>query len=279
MAVKLEESKVKQAVDSLLAMFQSGDLPEKAARTFINARAGYGKPSDKWSLGNRLLMLIAGTEDARGYQQWREAGRQVKKGARAFYILAPMTRKVTQKVIDPETGEEKQEEKIIVTGFRGVPVFRYEDTEGEPLPEVDYSPPELPPLYEVARRFGVEVKYLPFAGQAAGAFRPGQKQVILYSHDVDVFFHELAHAVHNTIRPLKGGQQQDQEIVAETVACVLCELYGAKGYLWHGWEYIKHYAGRDPKAALKAIMAVLSEVEEVLERIFNAAGMAADKVA
>ncbi|HBT47942.1 MAG TPA: hypothetical protein DEA73_08750 [Peptococcaceae bacterium] len=93
MAVKLEENKVKQAVNSLLAMLQSGDLPKKSAWTVINARAGYGKPSDKWSLGNKLLMLIAGTEDARGYQQWREVGRQVKKGARVFYILAPMTRK------------------------------------------------------------------------------------------------------------------------------------------------------------------------------------------
>ncbi|GFN21978.1 hypothetical protein [Thermanaeromonas sp. C210] len=46
MAVKLEENKVKQAVNSLLAMLQSGDLPKKSARTFINARAGYGKPSD-----------------------------------------------------------------------------------------------------------------------------------------------------------------------------------------------------------------------------------------
>ncbi len=78
---------------------------------------------------------------------------------------------------------------------------------------------------------------------------------------------------------MKGGQHRDQEIVAETVACVLCELYGAKGYLWHGWEYIRHYASRDLKAALKAIMAVLNEVEEVLERIFAAAGMETDKVA
>ncbi|GAF27382.1 hypothetical protein [Neomoorella thermoacetica] len=76
-----------------------------------------------------------------------------------------------------------------------------------------------------------------------------------------------------------GGQHRDQEIVAETVACVLCELYGAQGYLWHGWEYIKHYAGQEPRMALKAIMAVLGEVEEVLSRIFEAAGMTADRAA
>ncbi|MGI9953151.1 hypothetical protein V3F56_12385 [Moorellaceae bacterium AZ2] len=40
------------------------------------------------------------------------------------------------------------------------------------------------------------------------------------------------------------------------------------------WEYIKHYAGQEPKKAMKAIMAVLNEVEEVLRRIFEVAGVA-----
>lgn len=265
------DEKIREVLTNLLKLFESGNLPQAAARTFISTKAGYGKPSDQWSLGNRLIMLAAGTEDARGYQQWREAGRQVKKGAKAFYILAPVTKKVVQKVVDPETGEERQEEKVVIVGFRTVPVFRYEDTEGKPLPQPDYTPPELPPLYDLAQRFGVTVKYLPFSGKALGSYRPAQAQILLRSHDVDVFFHELAHAVHNTIRPLKNGQHQDQEIVAETVACVLCELYGAKGYIWHGWEYIKQYAGQDPRKALKAIMKVLAEVEEVLKRIFEAA--------
>lgn len=32
------------------------------------------RPCDRWSPGNRLL-LAAGTEDARGYRQWQEVGR------------------------------------------------------------------------------------------------------------------------------------------------------------------------------------------------------------
>ncbi|MGQ9825947.1 MAG: M48 family peptidase, partial [Desulfotomaculales bacterium] len=76
-------------------------------------------------------------------------------------------------------------------------------------------------------------------------------------------------AVHHTLKPggLKGGQHADQEIVAEVVASTLCEMYGFKGYIWHGWEYVKAYAGQDGQQALKSIMGVLSDVEKVLEVI------------
>jgi hypothetical protein len=34
--------------------------------------------------------------DARGFRQWQKANRQVKKGAKAIYILAPMFFKKAQ---------------------------------------------------------------------------------------------------------------------------------------------------------------------------------------
>ena len=51
------------------------------------------KPSENWSATNQRLMLCAGTEDARGYQQWRKAGRQVRKGSKAIRIFVPRKRK------------------------------------------------------------------------------------------------------------------------------------------------------------------------------------------
>jgi antirestriction protein ArdC len=219
-------------------------------------------------------MFLAGTEDARGFKQWQEAGRRVKKGAKAFYILGPVSgkKKIKERVIDPETGEEKEveSERVFIKGFRCIPVFRYEDTEGEPL-DMDCDPPEPPPLYDVAQKFVENIKYQPYMGSYLGYFRPGKKEIVLKSHDVKVFFHELAHAVHHQIKPggLKGGQHADQEIVAETVAAALCEMYGYSGYIWSGWQYIKEYAGRDERKALKAVMSVLADVEKVLEVILE----------
>lgn len=274
--MKVKE-KAGEALSRLLEMFRTGDLPAAVALTVIRAKAGYNRPSDSWSLGNRLLMILSGTEDARGFRQWQEAGRRVKKGAKAIYILAPVTakRKVKERMPDPETGEEREVERecLIITGFRCIPVFRYEDTEGEPLPETNCYPPEPPPLFDVAMRFVDDIKYRPYVGKYLGYFNPGRRVIVLNTHDASVFFHELAHAVHHQIKPggLKGGQHAEQEIVAETVAATLCELYGYRGYIWHGWQYVKAYAGQDERKALKAVMGVLADVEKVLEVILEAA--------
>lgn len=226
-------------------MFESGELPPAVARTMIRP-AKASRPSDHWSLGNRILMILAGTEDARGFKAWQEVGRRVKKGARAFHILAPVTRKVTKKADDPGAGEEPEEqEKRVITGFRLIPVFRLEDTEGATLPEVSYDPPEPPPLQDAAKAFGVEeILYAPGKDGSYGFFSwQGRKRIVLHTHDVKTWFHELGHAVHGTIRPLKGGQVPEQEIVAELFAAAMCELHGIRGYHRYTWEYVKSYSG------------------------------------
>jgi len=90
------------------------------------------------------------TEDARGFRQWQKIGRRVKKGAKAFYILAPIRKKVPVKIRreverineNGETEIVEVEETIYVdklVGFKSIPVFRYEDTEGKPLPEENFN--------------------------------------------------------------------------------------------------------------------------------------------
>ena len=267
--------RAKEALYRLLVMFESGSLPQAVARTMLRPKPGAEKPSDRWSLGNRLLMLAAGTRDARGYRQWEQAGRHVRRGAKAFYIFAPVLKKITTKTVDPETGEEREEQREVLAGFREVPVFRYEDTEGKPLPEPDYSPPEPPPLQDVARAFGVrEIRYEPAREDGTYGFYSwtGGKRIVLRSHDVGVWFHELGHAVHHSFRPLRGGQVPEQEIVAEVFAATMCVLFGMPGHLRNAWEYVKAYAGQDPQQALRAIFRVLSDVEECLKRVWEAAG-------
>lgn len=256
--------RVKQATEKLLELFASEQLPPAMARTVIRSIAADKVPADSWSLNNRLLLLMSETSDARGYRQWQQVGRQVKKGAKALYILAPVVRNVAITETEPKTGEEVKTTKPLIVGWKTIPVFAYEDTEGEPLPErASYEPGQLPPLYEVARKFGT-VSYKPLQGQALGTTNTRTGGITLYTHDVDVFFHELAHSVHRTIRPLQGGQHVDQEVIAEMTACVLCELYGITGYQWQGWEYIKHYAG---DKALQMVNSVLSEVEAIVAKI------------
>lgn len=274
-----QQAKVRAAVAQIVELFASGQLPEAVARTWIQRAAGDERPCDRWSLGNRLLMMLAGTEDARGFRQWQAVGRRVRRGARAFYILAPLytVRRVRETVTetDPETGAEVERvvetERQVLIGFRGVPVFRVEDTEPIPGREheyqpVDYTPAELPPLYDVAQRAGLRVEWRPGNGDAWGYYSPSEGRIVLHTYDVKTFFHELAHAFHGRIQPLRPGQDPRQEIIAETVALALCRLYGYEGWEPHAYKYIEAYCGDDPA---KAVMSVLATVEKVLNLILD----------
>jgi len=115
------DARVKGAIDTLLKMFEEENL-DKVTRAVFK---GNDIPADNWSFLNRLIMYINGTDDARGFRQWQQVNRYVKKGSAAFYILAPMIVKFK----DKETGEEQK----IIQGFKAVPVFRIEDTDGEPV--------------------------------------------------------------------------------------------------------------------------------------------------
>ena len=92
-----------EALRSVLDLFESGELPEQIAQTVIARQEGTS-PMVNWSLGNQLLAIIAGTSDARGYRQWQEVGRHVRKGSKALYILAPSTRKIREQDADDGRG-------------------------------------------------------------------------------------------------------------------------------------------------------------------------------
>lgn len=240
----------------VIEKFRSGDIPEAIALSMFPIP---NIPAAKWSLFNRTLMFLAGTEDARGIKQWNSAGRRVKKGSKAFRIFAPRFKKVVD--------EETQEEKNLLAGFLLVPVFRAQDTEGDPL---DYEAIQVPdlPLLEVAESWGISVKAVPGNFRYYGYFSSSRAEIALASPEECVFFHELAHAGHNKFKPLKPGQDWKQEIVAELSAAVLCRLVGKKAdNLGRHYRYIERYAAKAGKGAAQACLEVFSEVEKVLSLI------------
>lgn len=252
-------SKVKNVLNSILDRFKSGDITKAIAYSMFPIP---DIPAAKWSLCNRTLMFFAGTSDGRGFAQWKRANRSVKKGSKAFYILAPrFARK------ENDDGEEE----TFLAGFLAVPVFRCEDTEGEPL---DYQKIELPklPLIEVAEEWGISVKAIPGNYRHYGYFRESNKEIALATKDEVVFFHELSHAAHaKVLGKLKKGQDWKQEIVAELSASVLCQMVGKDGdkYLGNAYQYIDSYAKKAKVTAISACFKVMGDVEKVLGEILN----------
>jgi hypothetical protein len=242
-------------------------LPETVARVTVIKRQNRGLPCEHRSMGNNIIMVLNGTNEARTFNQWKEAGRYPRRGAKAFYIFKPYTRKVKEKAQD---GEE--EERLAVYGFGPLPVFRYEDTEGESVDHPDYSPVKLPPLTEVAAALGVDVRYAPHGGRYLGFYAPGQRAITLMSHDARVSFHELAHAADDLVSGLKGTKA-DKEVVAETVAATLGIMYSGKSApSLVSRAYIEGYVGEAQAAKAAAGARQGGEVPGAYPELFWGSG-------
>src|SRR5690606_22473309 len=116
--------KASAALSRIVQLFSTTQLHKTVATVYIQTA---GRPCEKWSIGNLLLMYLAGTSDGRTYAAWKRVGRNVKRGAKAFYILEP--RLITKVKTDPDTGEPVLHEGKPVTypvlaGFRPSPRFR-----------------------------------------------------------------------------------------------------------------------------------------------------------
>ena len=255
--------KAKQVLDDLVTRLQSGQVnfTGDVTKTFIDAKK-FNKPSSSWSFGNLILMCYFGnTLDARTYRQWEKAGRYVKKGSKSFCILAPNTIKIKEK-----NDQGIESERTIITGFRGLPVFRIEDTEGD---SVNYEPKELPPLYELTKHIGIKVEYESSVYGEYGSINPKTGEMKLSTESVDTFFHELVHYYDNKHKELKPKQDTIQEIVAQVGACVLSKMYGYD-HEDYTWSYISHYAKtQDTRELGQFVIRLMGRIQNIIDDILK----------
>jgi len=250
---------VQKTLNEIVAAFENDDIPEAVAYSMFPCGDA---PSLKWSFRNKILMFLARTGDGRGFQQWKHVNRHVVKGAHAFYILVPLTKKVK---------DADGEDKTIVYGYKTTPVFRYEDTEGEPL---HVEGMELPghSLLSVAESWGIEVRTMPGNFVYYGYYSSKDHVIALATEEEKTFFHELAHAAHDRIKEsLKSGQDPVQEIVAELAAQALCRLVGKheRDTTGNSYRYVDRYAKALNMSPVNACLHVLSETEKVLNAILG----------
>jgi len=251
------ETKVQQALGLILKAFEDGNIPEAVAMsTFPPAIV----PMNSWSFLNRTLVFLSGTADARGFRQWQSANRYVKKGAKALHILVPLIKKK----------KDENEEKMFLYGFKTAPVFRVEDTDGQPLDYEQITLPELP-LMDRAKEWGISVKAIPGNYQYYGYFSPSRQEIALATKEECVFFHELTHCAESRLLDLKPGQDPLQEIVAELGAHALCRIAGKTGEqsLGNSYRYIARYAEKVKLSPHQACLKVLNRVESALNLILE----------
>ena len=136
-------------------------------------------------------------------------------------------------------------------------------TDGEPLPAADHTPPQPPPLAEVAAALGSSVDYQARRRtNAEGATTLDGAKIRLHTHDPATFLHELAHAIYARSSDVEPGQDPDQETIAELRACTLAAIYDLD-YTGNAWQYISAY-NSDP---LRAIAATTDDVARIVQFI------------
>ena len=184
----------------------------------------------RYSIYNQLLIAHQQDDATRvaGYRAWQREGRQVKKGAKAIWVFAPIKRTWN------ETDEEGNLRSYVrLAGFTCVPVFDISQTMGPELPTFSISPNGnsagkwLERLQGYAATQGILVQVRD-TGTAEGYYSPKDNLICLSERlDTDGMVHCLTHElVHAAGIGYKDLGREAAEIITETAATIICAELG-----------------------------------------------------
>lgn len=257
--------------NSLVDLFRNGSPGKAMAQLFVKVG---GRHISQWSFNNQLVCIMLGYKDAMGFKQWLAKNRVVKKGEKAFYILAPLTCKGTRKVNGIES------DYTFVRGFRGIPVFGYEQTEGDEIKWEDDELINSLPLLEVAKHWEIDVST--FQGNNSsylGYFAHTSNEIALGTKNLSTWLHELVHASEFNLGTLTSNEysknKAQAEIVAEMGATVLAHALGMSEQADNGgcWDYICSWAKNSncepAEAAYRLIDRTCKAVNHILTTYDN----------
>lgn len=258
------------AVDEILRAFKNPrGLPDPLAQEYINRNDN--SPCRAWSLNNQILTAMHGHSDARSFDQWKQVGRYVRKGEKAFYLRSPVVMTDGQNCVRKEPG--------LRYGFRGAAVFGLNQTEGDPLPADDMNHwLQVLPLRLVAALWGMSVEaYNGRGSSVAGTFWHDNGNAISISLGVtnlSTWAHELVHAADyrngTMIEPVPHWRM---ETVAELGGAVLLKTLGfdQEADLGGCWQYIRMFVRPKKIGVVKACNLVLERTCKAVSLILDTA--------
>ena len=243
-----------------------------------------------YSFNNTLLigMQRPDTQAVAGYKAWEtKFHRTVKKGSKGIQILspAPYTVKVEEpkrdalgNVLRDSDGKEIMEEvEKIRQAFKVAYVFAYEDTEGEPLPEIvsllDKEVKDYDKLMDVLKEVSpCPIHFVPIESTANGYYHLENRSIYVKAdlpqlQKVKTCVHEIAHAIlHDRIEGEDvEATKREKEVCAESVAFVVCE-YLQLDTSQYSFGYISGYsAGRE----LKELQSKMELIRKTADTIIS----------
>ena len=296
-------------LNQIVSEFKNPEQLEETVKLAYIDDSNMRKPSSTWSFRNKFIMYMNETDDARSYDEWKEIGRYVKKGSKAFHILRPNLKNYCPICsANPELDELEPDQFYQWYNLKGYNLVRiypktvkgkiscqkckndfgsnevikvYSRPKFIGLPKFrkedtagadvpKYKPKKLPILSEVAKAWNIKIQFEESDHGEYGFYSPSKNLISLASEDPSVFFHELAHVADSRVQNgLKGGQDPIQEAVAELTSGVLCKMYGIDRTKIVH-DYIQGYCkGKNKNAVEKMCLKVLSRTEKALKEIFE----------
>ena len=219
-----------------------------------------------------ICMQFPQASHVAGYRTWQRLGRQVRRGAKAIRILAPILRRGKR--------EDKEDTERVVA-FKAACVFDVSQTDGKPLPEFSRvnGDPGLhrEQLQDLIVARGIALDYLDTIGGADGLSTRGRiviKSGLEPAEEFSVLAHELAHVLMHHGDGTMPESKQVRETEAEAVAFVVCQAVGLDTNSAAS-DYIRLYQGdretlaasleRIQRTAATIVDGLLTDQEEAFE--------------
>ena len=248
-----------------------------------------------YSIGNTILIALQApyASQVASYSTWKKLHRHVRKGEKGIKILVPAPVKVKEEKqkFDPDTAQPlfdtngnplTETEEHLIQHYKIGHVFAYEQTEGEPLPQL--GPDELTgdaKNFDVMKQAvisiaPVTVRFDDIDGGAKGYFSSTDKEIVVKKgmseiQTLKTLFHELAHSLcHDQDTMHAQGvvkDRQTKEVEAESCAWI-CLNFFKIDTSDYSFPYISGWSsGRDMK-----------ELRSSMEFIRETSGMIIDSV-
>ena len=196
------------------------------------------------------------------------------KGQHAIWILCPIFAKVEDIAEQPDA--EKAERRPV--NFKAVPVFAYEQTSGEPLPEPvrrldgDTAGDLFERLASFSAGNGCPVTVAAIGGETNGFYRPIEHRITVREglapdQACKTLAHEIAHSILHRDLDTYHEHRGDCELEAESVAFVVLHHAGIDSGSY-SFGYVTTWAGGDD-AALKSLRVSALRIQKTARTIIE----------
>lgn len=224
--------KIKEITEQL----QKGVDEVITSEKYENMLRTFAKFTD-YSFNNCMLIAMQKPDASlvAGFRKWqKEFNRNVRKGEKAIYIIAPIPHKYKKEV---EVNGVLEEKELTWLSYKAIPVFDISQTDGEDLPrvtnELNGNVDEYNTLMEKLTKFArIPVGFENIESGARGYYSPKEDRIAIMdgmseSQTVKTLVHEIAHSImHRVNSELGTFSKHEKEVQAESVAYTVCSYLG-----------------------------------------------------